>query len=79
MIIGHAAGVAADLALKRGVAVHDIPISDLQKILMEEGGVFEYGPQHQLSALAKIRERFTPPRPPAGRAAWDRPPPAGAK
>ena len=79
MIIGHAAGVAADLAVKKGVAVQDVPITELQNILLAEGGVFEQGLQHQASALAKIRARFTPPRPPAGRAAWDRPAPAGVK
>lgn len=79
MIIGHAAGVAASLALKNNVAVQDVSVPELQKILMAEGGVFEHGFQHQTSALSKIRERLTPPRPPAGRAAWDRPPPAGVK
>ncbi len=62
MIIGHAAGVAAALALKhsKGV-VHDVPLPELQKILADEGGVFERGFDFQQQALAKIRARFTRP------------------
>jgi len=75
MIIGHAAGIAAALALKSATAVQDIPVADLQKALREEGGVFEYGAEHQAKALAAIRAKFAPVRRPE-RAPWARPEPA---
>jgi hypothetical protein len=76
MIIGHAAGVAAALAVRSGSAVHDIPIAELQKILQAEGGVFEYGFEHQQKALGVIRQKFTPPGRTARPGAWTRPAPA---
>lgn len=79
MTIGHAAGVAAALALKNNVAVQDVPTGELQKMLLDEGGVFEYGVEHQQRALTNLREKFAKPAMPAARAAWDRPPPASAK
>ena len=72
MIIGHATGVAAALALKGGVAVQDIPVSELRKILKSEGAVFEYGAAQQNEALNVIRRRFQPP-PRKGPAPWARP------
>ena len=60
MIIGHATGVAAALAIKQKVAVQDVPIAELQQILRSEGGVFEHGLDYQQKALAAIRERFAP-------------------
>lgn len=72
MIIGHAAGVAASLAVKQGVAVQDVPIGDLQKTLLNEGSVFEYGVEHQNKALAVIRRRYAPPAR-KGPAPWARP------
>ena len=63
MIIGHAAGVAASLAVKGGLAVQDVPVPELQKILKAEGAVFEYGAEFQNQALAAIRQRYAaPPR-----------------
>ncbi len=74
MILGHAAGVAAALAVKNGVNVQSIPIAELQKTLLNEGGVFEQGVDIQLRALAKIREKFAPnTRPPGFKAPWARP------
>ena len=72
MIIGHAAGVAAALALKNNVAVHDVPVAELQKILRSEGGVFELGLEHQQRALAAIRTKFAPVVRPVP-APWARP------
>jgi hypothetical protein len=60
MIIGHAAGVAAALALRKNVAVQDVPVAELQQILRSEGGVFEHGWEHQQKALAAIRAKFAP-------------------
>ena len=64
MILGHAAGVAAYLAIQKNTAVQDIPIAELQTILREEGGVFELGPEHQLNALSTIRKKFAPVKTP---------------
>ncbi len=74
MILGHAAGVAAALAVKNGVSVQVVPIAALQKTLLEEGGIFEQGVEIQLKALARIRARFQPATPP-GKAPWARPEP----
>jgi hypothetical protein len=75
MIVGHAAGVAASLAVKRNVLVRDVPIAELQSVLASEAGVFEHGLEHQQRALATLRSRFaSPPR--KGPAAWARPDPS---
>ena len=60
MIIGHAAGVAAALAIQKNTAVHDVPVPELQEILKAEGGVFEQGFEHQQRALNAIRQKFVP-------------------
>jgi hypothetical protein len=75
MIIGHAAGNAAALALKHNVAVQDVPVTELQKLLHDEGGVFEHGLEHQQRALAAIRARFAPAAGRTGPAPWARPAP----
>lgn len=74
MIIGHAAGVAAALAVQKGVALQSVPVPELQKILLDEGGVFEQGVEIQAKALARIRERFTPRTAPS-KVPWARPAP----
>ncbi|MCE5310495.1 MAG: FAD-dependent oxidoreductase [Acidobacteriales bacterium] len=60
MILGHAAGVAAALAVKHGIAVQDVPIGELQKTLLAEGAVFELGCEHHNKALSIIRQRYRP-------------------
>ena len=72
MIIGHASGVAAALAIKKNVAVQDIPVADLQKTLLAEGAVFESGIENQNRALAIIRQRYRLPAR-RGPAPWARP------
>jgi hypothetical protein len=74
MILGHAAGAAAALAVEKGVSVQAVPLATLQKTLLDEGGIFEQGVEIQLKALAKIRARFQPAAPP-GKAPWARPEP----
>jgi hypothetical protein len=74
MILGHAAGVAAALAVQRGVSVQTVPIAELQKRLLAEGGIFEQGVEIQLQALGRIRARFQPPAAPS-KAPWARPEP----
>ncbi|MBL8177544.1 MAG: FAD-dependent oxidoreductase [Bryobacterales bacterium] len=72
MIIGHAAGIAAALAIGAKAAVQDIDIAELQRRLKSEGAVFEYGTQHNAEALAFIRRRFAPP-PRKGPVPWGYP------
>jgi len=72
MILGHAAGIAAALAISSNRAVQDIDVRELQKKLKDEGGVFEYGAEFQTQALAAIRKRYAPP-PRTGPAPWARP------
>ncbi|MFN0101449.1 MAG: FAD-dependent oxidoreductase [Bryobacteraceae bacterium] len=73
MILGHAAGVAASIAVRKGVSVQTVPVTELQETLLAEGGVFELGIEFQMRALARIRERFQPVRPRTGLAPWARP------
>ena len=42
MILGHAAGVAASLALKSDKPVQEIPVTSLQEKLKSQGAVFEW-------------------------------------
>jgi hypothetical protein len=63
MIIGHAAGLAAHLALRDNKPVQDISIAELQKLLKSQGAVFEYIRSPQQDALDYLRRMFTPPPP----------------
>ena len=60
MMIGHAAGIAAALAIRGNSPVQDVAVPALQQQLKDEGAVFEYGPQPHQSALEIIRRRFAP-------------------
>jgi hypothetical protein len=64
MIIGHAAGVAAHLALRDKIPVQKISVPELQKILKSEGAVFEYVPatEHQQS-IQYLRDKYRPKSP----------------
>lgn len=64
MILGHAAGVAAHLALRDNKPVQEISVPELQKILKEEAAVFEYVRSPQQDAIEKIHRRMAP-KPPA--------------
>lgn len=74
MLLGHASGVAAALAIKHGVAIQDVPIAELQKALLAEGAVFELGVEHHNRALSIIHQRYRTP-PLKGPAPWARPEP----
>jgi hypothetical protein len=63
MIIGHAAGVAASLALRDKVRPHDIDVKQLQEILLKEAAVFEYNDYQQQKSLQILRDRLRPPPP----------------
>ena len=74
MLLGHAAGIAAALAVKHGVALQEVPVAALQKQLLAEGAVLELGIEHHNRALSIIRARYAPP-PRKGPAPWARPEP----
>jgi hypothetical protein len=63
MILGHAAGVAAHLAVRDGKPVHGVSVAELQKILADEAAVFEYVPTPQHEALQKIHRKMQPKAP----------------
>ena len=60
MIIGHAAGVAAALALKNNVPVQKVSVPELQGILKKEAAVFEYTPTDHERALGLLRNAYRP-------------------
>jgi len=62
MILGHAAGIAAALAVKGNTAVQDIDIKTLQQQLRKEGAVFELGAEYQARGLAAIKALYPAPR-----------------
>ncbi len=72
MILGHAAGVAAALAARANVPEQKVDVPALQRILREEGAVFEYSQDEHQRALAAIRRRFAAP-PRTGPSPWGRP------
>lgn len=72
MILGHAAGIAAALAIRGGSTLQDISIPELQKKLKDEGAVFEAGIEFQNQGLAAIRKRYAP-APRKGPVPWGRP------
>jgi len=61
MLIGHAAGIAAKLAIEGQTSVQDVPVAELQRRLKAEGAVFEYGTEFHEEALAVLRKRYAPP------------------
>ena len=55
MIIGHAAGVAASMALTTNRPVHEIDTAKLRATLEDQGGVFEYVAPAQNTAIMKLQ------------------------
>jgi hypothetical protein len=72
MLIGHAAGISAALAARSGSTVQDVNVAELQKKLLAQGAVFEYGAEFQARAMAAIRQILQPARG-RTRAPWARP------
>jgi hypothetical protein len=64
MIMGHAAGVAAQLAIRVNRPIQEIPVPELQKILKSQAAVFEYVPSPQEQALDILRRALRPSGPP---------------
>ncbi len=60
MIIGHAAGVAAAMAVKGGIAVQQVSVPDLQKTLKSEGAVFNYTQNEQHNAFEWLQRSLAP-------------------
>ena len=51
MMTGHAAGIAAALAVRKGLAVQDIDIRTLRERLVDQGAILEYVPSEQNQIL----------------------------
>jgi hypothetical protein len=60
MIIGHAAGVAAAMAIEGGAAVQQISVPELQKKLKSEGAVFNYSRNEQHDAFEWLQRSLAP-------------------
>ena len=58
MIIGHAAGVAAKMAIEAGVIPHEIDTRALTRRLIEQGAVMEYVPSPQVKSIDLFRRLF---------------------
>jgi carbamoylphosphate synthase small subunit len=56
MILGHAAGVAAAMAIRRSVAVQDIDTAALTRTLVEQGAILEYVPSTQTPLVNRFRK-----------------------
>ena len=69
MILGHAAGVAAAMAIKGGTAVQDVNVAELQKILKSEAAVFNYVRTSQQDAMDIIHRKMQPKG--VGRFNWE--------
>jgi hypothetical protein len=63
MIMGHAAGVAASLAIKEGKPLQDISVGELQSILKSQAAVFEYVRTPQADAFEIIHRKMAPAGP----------------
>jgi hypothetical protein len=57
MILGHAAGVAAAMAIRGGRAVQDIDTTELAKALVRQGAVLDYVPSALPGLLNRIRTK----------------------
>lgn len=60
MIIGHAAGIAAAMALRNKVPVQQVNVGELQAKLKAEGAVFEYQPSGQQPAIQFLLRSYSP-------------------
>jgi hypothetical protein len=59
MIMGHAAGVAAKMAVDAGLALQDVNTAKLTARLKDQGAVFEYVPSPQRRQLDALRKAAT--------------------
>src|SRR5215472_13658207 len=63
MILGQAAGVAASMAIRRGVAVQEIDTAALTRTLVAHGAIIDYKTQPQTAIIGRFRGNW-PPAPP---------------
>ena len=63
MILGQAAGVAASMAIRRGVAVQEIDTAALRRTLVAHGAIIDYKTQPQAPIIGRFRGNW-PPAPP---------------
>jgi hypothetical protein len=59
MILGHAAGVAAKMAIDRGVGVQDVDTTALTARLKSQGAVFQDAPPAAPAVSSPAREQVT--------------------
>ncbi len=57
MILGHAAGVAAALAIRAGTSVQDVDTRELARILVSQGAILEYAAPAQERSLGILKAR----------------------
>jgi len=60
MILGQAAGVAAAMAIRAGVAVQDIDTRALTRTLVEHGAILEYAEPAQARLVSRFKGRWPP-------------------
>ena len=63
MMLGHAAGVAAKLAILGRTAVQDVSVTELQSILLKQAAVLEYVESPQKSAIDILLRSMKPTSP----------------
>jgi hypothetical protein len=63
MILGHAAGLLAAMAVQGGVPVQRVEVGALQAMLRKQGAVFAYAPNQQMEALGLVRNALRPKGP----------------
>lgn len=63
MINGHAAGVAAWLAVRDKTPVQKVNLGELQQTLGKEAAVFEHVPYPQQQAIESLRQKYRPQPP----------------
>jgi hypothetical protein len=63
MILGQAAGVAAAMAIRGGLALQDIDTAALTRTLVEHGAILQYKPDAQSAVVARFRGKWPPPAP----------------
>ncbi len=61
MIIGHAAGIAAQMAIAGNKPVQEISVPELQAKLKAQAAIFEYVPSPQQGAMGIIQRLLQPP------------------
>ena len=56
MILGHAAGVAASMAVRQSIAVQDVDTGALTRTLVQQGAILEYTPSSQTPLINRFHK-----------------------